>query len=194
MRSPLKQLLPLVLLFGATAASAHVGHDHGDVGFAAGFLHPFSGLDHLAAMLAVGVWSAMTTRRIWVAPLSFAALLLVGAILGVVGVSLPAVEPTIAASLLVFGLLLATQAKFPAAAGALVVGLFAVFHGAAHGVELGSSAHVAAALAGMVLGTATIHVGGLVLGRALLRHSVIGARALGGAVSCLGVGLLAGLV
>ncbi|GHT81805.1 urease accessory protein [Betaproteobacteria bacterium] len=187
-------LVACVLLLGSSLASAHVGHDHGELGFLAGFFHPFSGLDHLAAMLAVGIWSAMTTRRFWVAPLSFASLLLVGAVLGVAGVAFPAVEPMIAVSLLVIGLLLAAQARLPALAGGSIVGLFAIFHGAAHGVELAEAGNIVAALAGMVLGTALIHLGGLGLGRALMRFSVTWARVVGGAVSALGLGLLAGLV
>jgi urease accessory protein len=176
-----------------SAVLAHVGHADAPSGFAAGFLHPFTGVDHLAAMLAVGIWSAMTTRRIWVAPLSFAGLLLIGALAGIAGVAFPAVEPMIAASLLVIGLLLATQAKLPLAACAALVGAFALFHGAAHGAELAASASVAAALAGMVLGTALIHVAGLALGRYALRRHVLWARAAGGLISVLGVGLLAGM-
>ncbi|GHU29380.1 urease accessory protein [Betaproteobacteria bacterium] len=164
------------------------------MGFMAGLLHPLTGADHLAAMLAVGVWSAMTTRRIWVAPVSFAALLLVGALLGIAGVSFPAVEPMIAASLLVIGLLLATQAKLPLAACAALVGVFAIFHGAAHGTELASAEPVAAALAGMVLGTALIHIAGLLLGRVLMQRHIVLARLAGGAISVFGVGLLTGVV
>jgi urease accessory protein len=184
-----------VVLFALlpSAVLAHAGLTDAPSGFAAGFLHPFTGVDHLAAMLAVGIWSAMTTRRFWVAPVSFASLLFVGALLGISGVAFPAVEPMIAVSLLVIGLLLAAQAKLPLAAGAGLVGVFAVFHGAAHGAELGASASVGAALAGMVLGTALIHVAGLALGRCLLRRHVLWARAAGGLISIIGIGLLAGM-
>jgi len=102
-------------------ASAHTGVDGGhDHGFVTGFLHPLTGADHLAAMVAVGLWSALTARRAWPdllwAPLGFAVMLLVGAIAGLTRVQLPAVEPMIAASLLVVGLLVATQ-RSPAGAG-----------------------------------------------------------------------------
>ncbi|MDR1889864.1 MAG: HupE/UreJ family protein [Zoogloeaceae bacterium] len=191
---PFKFVLFALLTLVSSVAFAHVGHGEEAMGFIAGLLHPLTGADHLAAMLAVGVWSAMTTRRIWVAPVSFAALLLVGALLGIAGVSFPAVEPMIAASLLVIGLLLATQAKLPLAVCASLVGAFAIFHGAAHGTELAGADPVAAALAGMVLGTALIHIAGLLLGRLLMRRHIFLARLAGGAISVFGIGLLTGVV
>lgn len=191
---PFKSALFILLALASATAFAHAGHGEETMGFMAGLLHPLTGADHLAAMLAVGVWSAMTTRRIWVAPVSFAALLLVGALMGIAGVSLPAVEPMIAASLLVIGLLLATQAKLPLAACAALVGAFAIFHGAAHGTELASAEPIAAALAGMVLGTALIHIAGLLLGRVLMQRHIVLARLAGGAISIFGVGLLTGVV
>ncbi|MDR1529339.1 MAG: HupE/UreJ family protein [Burkholderiales bacterium] len=195
MRSLSKKILLLLIALMPVAALAHIGHDDVEhLGFLAGFLHPFTGLDHLAAMLAVGIWSAMTTKRIWVAPVSFASLLLVGACLGIVGVTLPLVEPMIATSLLVIGLLLAVQVKLPAIAGAALVGAFAIFHGLAHGTELASASNIVAALIGMVLGTALIHLTGLGLGRVLMKFHVTWARVIGGAVSVLGLGFLTGLV
>ncbi|MDR3053898.1 MAG: HupE/UreJ family protein [Zoogloeaceae bacterium] len=191
---PFKFVACVLLALASSAAFAHAGHGEETMGFVAGLLHPLTGADHLAAMLAVGVWSAMTTRRVWVAPVSFAALLLIGALMGISGVSFPAVEPMIAASLLVIGLLLATQAKLPLLASAGLVGAFALFHGAAHGTELASAEPVAAALAGMVLGTALIHIAGLSLGRVLTQRHVMLARLAGGAISVFGVGLLTGVV
>jgi urease accessory protein len=184
----------ILLALVSSAVLAHAGHADAPSGFAAGFLHPFTGVDHLAAMLAVGIWSAMTARRIWVAPLSFAGLLLIGALAGIARIDFPAVEPMIAVSLLVIGLLLAAQAKLPLAACAALVGAFALFHGAAHGAELAASASVAAALAGMVLGTALIHVAGLALGCLALRRHILWGRVAGGLISIFGVGLLAGMV
>jgi urease accessory protein len=187
-----KPLFFLLLSLCSLSALAHVGHGE-TPGFVAGFLHPLTGADHLTAMLAVGIWSAMTTRRIWVAPLSFAGLLLIGALLGLAGLHFPVVEPIIAASLLVLGLLLASQARLPLGAGAILVGLFALFHGAAHGAELGSASPLAA-LVGMVLGTALIHIVGLLLGSLLLARHVLWARLAGGCITIFGVGLLTGLV
>ena len=118
-------------------AVAHVGSDGGSHhGFAAGFMHPFTGIDHLLAMLLIGVWSASLTRRWWLAPLAFASMLLLGALLAAAGLQLPAVEPAIALSLVLLGALLAARTAWPAAAMAAVAALFALFHGAAHGVEL----------------------------------------------------------
>ncbi|MDR0736061.1 MAG: HupE/UreJ family protein [Zoogloeaceae bacterium] len=191
----LKYIKPLVfVLLSLTAfgALAHTGHEDAP-GFVAGFMHPLTGADHLMAMLAVGIWSAMTTRRIWVAPLSFASLLLIGALLGLAGLHFPAVEPMIAASLLVLGLLLVSQARLPLMAGALLTGAFALFHGAAHGAELGSNSPLAA-IAGMVLGTALIHIAGLLLGRLLLARHVLWARVAGGCITIFGAVLLTGVL
>ncbi|MDR1349888.1 MAG: HupE/UreJ family protein [Zoogloeaceae bacterium] len=187
-----KSFLFVLLSLASFGALAHVGH--GDApGLAAGFLHPLTGADHLMAMLAVGIWSAMTTRRVWVAPISFASLLLVGALLGLAGLHFPVVEPMIAASLLVLGLLLASQARLPLMAGAALTGAFALFHGAAHGAELGSASPLAAII-GMVLGTALIHVAGLLLGRLLLARHVLWARLAGGCITIFGAGLLTGVL
>jgi len=109
--------LPLVALAhpGTVAAHAH--------GFAAGFVHPFTGLDHLAAMLAVGVWSAGSQRRAWSAPAAFIACLLAGALATSARIAVPGAEAMIAASLLVLGLLLALRAVLAPAAAAVIVGV-----------------------------------------------------------------------
>ena len=181
----------LGLLGPALPALAHTGAlgDHVHPGFMAGLLHPFTGIDHLAAMLAVGVWSALAVRPVWVAPLAFVALLGAGALGGLAGVAVPGVEPMIAASLLVTGLLIATRAQWPVWAAALVAGLFAFFHGAAHGMEL-SGVGVAQALAGMLIGSAALHLAGIGLGRRVFGpHRWLSAMA-GGAVALLGSALL----
>ncbi len=181
-----KTSLLTALSIGSFSAFAHVGADAGSHhGFVSGFVHPITGLDHLAAMLAVGVWSALTTRRLWLAPLSFAALLLGGALLAQAGLALPAIEPMIAASMLVLGLLLAARIQLPEAAGAVLVGGFALFHGAAHGQELAG----AGALVGMVLGTATLHLAGMGIGLGLKRTSAWLPRVAGAAVALLGVNM-----
>ncbi len=185
-----RHLIAIALATVSFSAAAHVGeaHDHG--GLLTGFLHPVTGLDHLAAMLAVGVWSAMTTKRLWIAPVSFAALLLVGALLAQAGVAFPAIEPMIAASMLVVGLLLAAQVKLREATGAVLVGTFALFHGAAHGQELG----VGVALAGMVLGTALLHTVGIGLGLGLKRANHWLPRVAGGIVALMGLNMAWGLL
>jgi urease accessory protein len=170
-------------------ALAHVGGDGAaHHGFAAGFTHPFTGIDHLLAMLLIGLWSATLTRRWWVAPLAFVAMLLAGALLAAAGLRLPAVEPAIALSLVLLGALLAARTAWPAAAMAAVASLFALFHGAAHGSELQGLQ----ALAGMVLATALLHGIGLFAGRALRRRSPWWPRAAGIAASLVGAALLFG--
>jgi urease accessory protein len=155
-----------------------------------GLLHPLTGLDHLAAMLAVGFWSALTTRRLWTTPLAFSAMLLTGALLGLAGIELPAVEPMIAASLLVLGLLVVLRARMPAVLAAALVGLFAIFHGVAHGTELAGAEHIWAPLLGMLISTVSLHVAGLGLGLALRSHSQWWPRLAGAAVTLLGGFLL----
>ena len=181
----------LGLLWPTLPALAHTGAlgDHVHPGFMAGLLHPFTGIDHLAAMLAVGVWSALAVRPVWVAPLAFVALLGAGALGGLAGVAVPGVEPMIAASLLVTGLLIATRAQWPVWAAALVAGLFAFFHGAAHGMEL-SGVGVAQALAGMLIGSAALHLTGIGLGRWVFDQRRWLSAMAGGAVALLGSALL----
>jgi urease accessory protein len=159
--------------------------------FAAGLMHPLTGLDHLCAMAVLGFWSATATRRIWLAPLSFALALLAGALLGIAGAPLPAVEPMIALSLLALGLLTATQARLPESAGMAVAALFAVFHGHAHGAELPENASAAFYIAGFMLATAALHGSGIALGLGLRRAPAALARALGGGVALYGLALLA---
>jgi urease accessory protein len=171
------------------AALAHSGADAGaHHGFAAGLAHPFTGLDHLAAMLALGLWSALTAARPadrWRAPLAFATLLLLGAALAAGGLPVPVVEPMTAVSLLVLGLLLAQQRRLPGAAALTLAGGFALFHGAAHGGELGAGW----TLGGMMLGTLLLHAAGLALGHLLRRQGPWWARVAGGATAALGAAL-----
>ncbi|MGO4396273.1 HupE/UreJ family protein [Variovorax sp. M-6] len=154
-------------------ALAHTGVDAGlHHGLAAGFLHPLTGADHLAAMVAVGLWSALAARR-WLdllaAPAAFALMLLGGALLGMAGVQVPAVESSIAVSLLVLGLLVMTQLHLPASMAGLLVGLFALFHGHAHGRELAGGSDTALALGGMLAASLLLHGSGVGLGVALRR-------------------------
>jgi len=188
-----RTLLLATLCAFSGAAMAHVGgHAAGEQagGLLSGLLHPFSGLDHLAAMLAVGFWSAIASRRMWVAPMAFANMLLVGALMGMSGITLPAVEPLIAASLLVLGLLVATRAELPTAVSAGLAGAFAVFHGMAHGTELAGASWLAPLL-GMVVGTVALHLAGIGAGLALKGKNPWWARGAGTAVALVGSVLLA---
>lgn len=198
-RSSFAIVLP-VLAFAPLAALAHVGADaaaHAHVGFAQGLAHPFTGLDHLAAMVVVGLWSASAARggrdALW-APLGFASMLLAGALAGLAGLRVPAVEPMIAASLLVIGLLAATRLRLPGPVAAGLVGLFAAFHGAAHGIELAGDGNggggAVPALVGMVMATALLHAAGVGLGWTLRRRAAWLPRAIGAVVALAGVVLL----
>jgi urease accessory protein len=175
----------------STVAMAHIGVDnHEHSGFLTGFLHPIGGMDHLAAMVSVGLWSALAARRaspalLW-GPLGFASMLLVGALIGLQGIAIPAVEPMIAASLLVTGLLVASRLRVPGIAAALIVGVFAVFHGLAHGYELAGSPSALHTLAGMLTATVLLHAAGLTLGWALRSTPVWVPRIAGAAVAFFG--------
>ncbi|MES1163892.1 MAG: HupE/UreJ family protein, partial [Rhizobacter sp.] len=127
------------------------------------------------------------------APLGFAVMLLAGALAGLAGLQLPAVEPMISASLLVLGLLVITQRRLPAGAAASLVGVFAVFHGAAHGQELASESGAALTLAGMLCATALLHVGGVAIGWSLRHANRWVPRVAGAAVAVFGIALLGGL-
>jgi len=179
-----------------TGASAHTGAEtHIHNSFFNGFAHPLFGLDHVAAMVAVGLWTALIARNagrelLW-APMGFAATLLVGAMMGLQGVAMPAVEPMIAASLLVTGLLVLSRLRVTGPVAALGVGVFAIFHGVAHGYELAGSHSAWQTLAGMLTATMLLHAAGLAAGWALRNRHVWLGRAAGGGVAVLGCALLA---
>lgn len=187
----------LASLFMALAAAAHPGHETtaATVGTAAnavqGLLHPLTGADHLCAMVALGVWSAMTCRRFWAPPLAFMAVLLLGALLGLARLPLPAVEPMIAVSLLVLGLLVALRARLPAIWGAGIAAVFALFHGHAHGHEMPAAASALPYIAGFLAGTLALHCAGMAAGAAMRRASVWLPRVVGAAVATYGALLLA---
>jgi urease accessory protein len=160
-----------VLLLAALSsgvAAAHPGHPgsvYETIGFSAGFSHPFSGLDHLLAMLAVGLWAAQNKRpALWVLPLAFPLMMMAGAAIAMAGVSVPGIETGIAASVAALGLLIAFAVRLPVGASAAVVSLFAMFHGYAHGAELPSGASALLYGAGFVAATALLHVIGLGIG------------------------------
>lgn len=184
----------LALLSASGLALAHPGHPGHDAAssFAAGFFHPLTGADHLCAMIVVGLWSALTSKRVWLAPVAFVAMLAAGGLLGMSHwFSLPGVEPMIAVSLLVLGLMLATRARLPGWAGAAIVGAFAIFHGFAHGAELPAQASAMHYLAGFLLATGVLHCIGIVAGVALRNRTVWLPRVLGAGVLTYGVSLLA---
>lgn len=167
-----------------TGAAAHT-HD-----LAAGFGHPLTGFDHLAAMVAVGVWSStMGSRAVVAVPLVFVALLAGGAVLGG-GVALPAVELVITASVIVLGLLVAFKIRPPVMVAALIVGLFGVFHGYAHGAEMPALANPISYGAGFLTATALLHLAGIGIGMGLSRGGREWMpRFAGGAIAAFGLAL-----
>ena len=182
----------LAILFGlaATPALAHVGvGDH--FSFMHGFRHPLGGVDHVAAMIAVGLWGAVAGgRRVWVWPAAFVATMIVGGILGRNGVALPMVEPAIGLSVVILGVLVATTVRVPVMLGVVIVAGFAVFHGHAHGAEAPESGWLGYA-AGFVIATALLHAVGIGVARLLERGAgLVSVRAIGAATAVLGVFLL----
>jgi urease accessory protein len=174
----------------SSAALAHVG-DHSQAGLAAGFAHPFGGLDHLLAMIAVGLWaSQLGGRALWVLPVTFPAVMAAGAALGIGGASSGWVEAGIAASALVLGAMIAFKARPSLVLSVPLIGLFALLHGYAHGVELPADASALAYGAGFIAATAALHAVGIALGFAASRAPAHFARAAGGAIACAGLALL----
>jgi urease accessory protein len=180
----------LIVLAAASPAHAHVGHDPTS-SLMAGFVHPFGGLDHLAAMVAVGLWAQINGgRKVWIWPAAFVAMMLVGASIGIAGIAAPYVEPVIAASVVVLGILAAVALRAPTWAGAALVALFASAHGYAHGTEL-SGAVVPAYMAGFAVATATLHAAGILIAR--MGHGIAGlapARLAGASTAVLGLALV----
>lgn len=179
------------LIASAAPAFAHLNPaEHGS--FAAGFSHPLFGLDHILVMIAVGLWAAQIGgRALWVVPTAFVSMMAVGFALAVAGVGLPFVEPAILASVVALGLLVAMAVRLDTAASAAIVGVFALFHGHAHGAELGSAGALAFSV-GFILATAALHVAGIGLGITLQRLSGSGllARILGGVTALAGAALI----
>jgi len=155
-------LLVTCLLPSLTYAHVGVGQTSG---FAHGFLHPLTGFDHLAAMVAVGLWAAQQGGcALWVVPLTFVAVMALNGLLGTLGVSVAFVEPGIVASVFVLGLLVAAAVRLPLVASSLIVGVFAVFHGHAHGAEMPETVSGLAYGIGFVLATGILHGCGIGLG------------------------------
>ncbi len=189
------RILPLVLaaaapLLTASAASAHTGLETG-FSLIDGALHPLGGIDHLAAMILVGVWAAIAGgTRVWIWPVAFVAMMLVGGFIGHAGVGFPAVEPAIALSVIVLGVAVALGVPAPVAVGAVLIGAFALFHGHAHGAEAPASGWYGYA-AGFAIATAFLHAVGIVIGFAIGRLPTrVPAQIVGALTAVLGVFLI----
>ena len=191
-RLPLRPLASLALLaafaLAAPLAQAHEGAGLAG-GFMSGFAHPLLGWDHVVAMLAVGLWGAfLGAPALWLLPVVFPLVMAAGGALGVLGVPLPAVEIGIAASAVALGGVVAGALRPPLWVAALLVALFAIFHGHAHGTELPQAANPLAYSLGFVVATGLLHLTGIALGL-LTRWPAgrIAVRGMGAGIALLGV-------
>jgi urease accessory protein len=173
----------LIGLTMTTPALAHSGSIAG--GFAGGFAHPLFGLDHVIAMVAVGLWGAfLGAPAIYTLPIVFPLVMAAGGVLGIVGAPLPGVEIGIATSAVVLGMMVAVAARPSLWIAAVLVGAFAIFHGYAHGAELPAGADAVAYSVGFVMATGCLHLAGIGFG--LLARWPAGrlaVRAAGGAIA-----------
>ena len=177
----------LVVLLAGSPALAHSGSVAG--GFVGGIAHPVFGPDHVAAMVAVGLWGAfLGAPAIYILPVVFPLVMAMGGVLGILGVPLPGVEIGIATSAIVIGMMVAVAARPPLWLAAVLVGAFAIFHGHAHGTELPPGAAAVAFSAGFVVATGLLHLAGIAFG--LLARWPAGrlaVRSAGGAIAIAGL-------
>lgn len=189
MTHPLRPLLVSVALLAV--APFAVAHEGGGMagGFISGFLHPLLGWDHVVAMVAVGLWGAfLGMPALWILPVVFPLVMALGGALGVLGVPLPGVEIGIALSALVLGVMVAGALRPALWVAAVIVGVFAIFHGHAHGTELPQAANPIAYSLGFVIATGLLHLGGIGFG-SLTRWSAgkAAVRGAGALIAALGV-------
>lgn len=181
-------LLALLFLLVAAPALAHAQQGQA-AGFFTGLKHPVSGLDHVLAMVAVGLWGAqLGAPAIWLLPVTFPMMMAFGGFLGLIGVPLPGVEVGIAASAILLGVMVAREARPPLGLAAALVAFFAVFHGHAHGTELPAGQSGLMYSVGFVIATGCLHATGIAIG---LIHrwgwGRIALRVAGGAVATFGL-------
>lgn len=185
-------LTACVITVFTKSAAAHTLGAQG-AGFHEGLTHPFVGMDHLLAMVAVGLWAAQLGGcALWLTPLAFVTVMAGGASLAPLGLELPWVETMIAASVLVLGSMVAGSVKVSGWASILAVSLFALFHGYAHGLEMPQAATPWAYATGFILATAMLHGLGISLGLILKRYQYL-PRIGGTAIALSGAYLLAGM-
>jgi urease accessory protein len=161
----IKRLAAATVLLGAGVAPAFAHLDPAEHGsFMAGISHPMFGLDHILAMVAVGLWAALLGgRAVWLVPTAFVGTMMAGFAVALAGFGLPFVEPVIAASVVVLGLLALVALQVPARIGMVIVGFFAFFHGYAHGGELGEAGALSFCI-GFAISTAFLHALGVAIG------------------------------
>lgn len=180
----------LALAAVALLSQPTLAHEQAGIagGFASGFQHPLTGLDHMIAMVAVGIWGAqLGAPAIWVLPVTFPIVMAIGGVMGILKLPLPLQETAIALSALVLGAAVAIRLKPPFAVAAAIVAVFAIFHGYAHGAELPHAANPLAYGIGFVVATGLLHLCGISIG--LLLRWPIGERlirGMGAAIALLG--------
>ena len=185
-----KSMFTAALLLSPALAVAHPGHDH--AGIMSGIAHPIFGLDHLLAMVAVGLWAAQQTGKArWALPLTFVATILLGGLLGFAGLEIPLMETGIAGSVLALGLLVALAVRPPLALAAGLTAVFALSHGVAHGLELPMLSSPWGYAAGFVAATAALHGIGYAVARNLQQVAAPLVRIAGAASALTGAWLLA---
>jgi len=187
-------LATLLLFFITPLAFAHTDAATLSGGFMSGFMHPLTGLDHVVAMVAVGLWGAFLGKpAIWILPIVFPLVMAFGGALGVAGVPIPYIETGIALSGLLLGLAVAFAMRPPIWVAAVIVGAFAIFHGHAHGAELPKATNPLVFSIGFVIGTGLLHLAGIAIGE-LTRWSwgIYVVRAGGGVIALIGLGFLTG--
>jgi urease accessory protein len=188
----------IVMMMAPSLAFAHPGPAHAH-GLTDGFLHPLTGLDHVLAMIAVGLLAAqLGGRALWITPLSFMAMMAVSAGLGAAQVTVPFVEVGIALSITTLGAVLLFGVGLPTVAAAALVGFFAIFHGYAHGAEIPSAARALSYGVGFLIATALLHLAGISLG-IFARQAAITLRPrlfrlAGGMFTVAGIAALVGVV
>jgi urease accessory protein len=190
------QLTLLALCLVPTTAWAHVGIGSTS-GFIHGFMHPLSGLDHQLAMILVGIFAyRLGGRALWLVPLTFVIVMAIGGFLGVAGIPVPLVEVGIALSVIVLGVIVAVGVEAPVALAMGVVGLFAIFHGHAHGSEMPLDVSGFEYAIGFMLATAALHAVGIGTGFLVgMSSKTLGEnvyRTAGGLASVAGIALLLG--
>ncbi|MES9845718.1 MAG: HupE/UreJ family protein [Candidatus Sedimenticola sp. PURPLELP] len=183
-----KLFVALVLLL-PTLAVAHPGHDVTS-GLLYGLAHPVGGIDHLLAMLAVGVIAAQAGgRSLWLLPLAFVGMMLVGGVFAFSGIGLPMVESTIQLSLISFGVLIAMGFRLPVLLICTLTAIFGLFHGHAHGMEHAAQASAGSYMLGFALSTILLHLAGIGIGRWLQGMPAPLYKLLGAATASTGLAL-----
>nr|WP_315230416.1 HupE/UreJ family protein [uncultured Albidiferax sp.] len=191
---------PKTWLLALALAAPCLAQAHSETGAVGGFLsglaHPVNGLDHIAAMVAVGIWGAfLGAPALWLLPVIFPLVMALGGALGVLGVPLPGVETGIAVSGIVLGGMVLAAARPPLWVASVLVAVFAVFHGYAHGTELPQAANAITYAVGFVLATGLLHLAGIAVGLLVRWHwGRVAVRATGGVIAATGFAFLFGIL